>query len=62
MGWLPIVATVVVGLMVGVELSVAFLVNPIVDRLPGNAGVVARSDGARTLGASCPCGTSARAR
>jgi len=54
MDWLPIVAVVVVGLMVGVELSVAFVVNPIVDRLPGNAGLLARSDGARMLGRAMP--------
>jgi hypothetical protein len=52
--WLPIVAVVVVGLMVGVEASVAFVVNPIVDRLPGNAGLLARSDGAQMLGRVMP--------
>jgi Anthrone oxygenase len=54
MEWLSIVTVVVVGLMVGVELSVAFVVNPIVDRLPGNAGLLARSDGARMLGRVMP--------
>jgi Domain of unknown function (DUF1772) len=54
MEWLPIVAVVVVGLMVGVELSVAFVINPIVDRLPGNAGLLARSDGGRMLGRAMP--------
>lgn len=54
MDWLPIVAVVVLGLMVGVELSVAFVVNPIVDRLPGNAGLLARSDGGRMLGRAMP--------
>ncbi len=54
MDWLSIVAVVVVGLMVGVEASVAFVVNPIVDRLPGNAGLLARSDGARMLGRAMP--------
>jgi uncharacterized membrane protein len=54
MDWLPIVAVVVVGLMVGVEVSVAFVVNPIVDRLPGNAGLLARSDGGRMLGRAMP--------
>jgi hypothetical protein len=60
MDWLPIVAVVVVGLMVGVEVAVAFVVNPIVDRLPGNAGLLARSDGARMLGRVMPfwyCGS-----
>jgi hypothetical protein len=54
MSWLPIVAVVVVGVMVGVEVSVAFVINPIVDRLPGNAGLLARSDGARMLGRLMP--------
>lgn len=54
MDWLPIVAVVVVGLMVGVEASVAFVVNPIVDRLPGNAGLLARSHGAQMLGRTMP--------
>ena len=54
MDWLPIVAVVVVGLMVGVEVSVAFVINPIVDRLPDNAGLLARSDGGRMLGRLMP--------
>lgn len=54
MDWLPIVAVVVVGLMVGVEASVAFVVNPIVDRLPENAGLLARTDGGRMLGRAMP--------
>ena len=54
MNWLPILTVVVVGLMVGVEASVAFVINPIVDRLPGNAGLLARSDGARMLGRTMP--------
>ena len=54
MDWLPILAVVVVGLMVGVEASVAFVVNPIVDRLPENAGVLARADGGRMLGRLMP--------
>ena len=40
--------------MVGVEASVAFVINPIVDRLPGNAGLLARSDGGRMLGRAMP--------
>lgn len=52
---LLVVATIVlVGLMVGVELSVAAFVNPIFGRLPNNAGVAARSDGARVLGRVMP--------
>ncbi len=54
MEWLSIVAVVVVGLMVGVEVSVAFVVNPIVDRLPANAGLLARADGGRMLGRVMP--------
>jgi uncharacterized membrane protein len=50
-----IVATVVlVGLMVGVELSVAAFIEPIFDRLPNNAAIAARSDGARVLGRLMP--------
>ncbi|MCA5892314.1 DUF1772 domain-containing protein [Isoptericola sp. NEAU-Y5] len=54
MEWLPIVTVVVVGLMVGVELSVAFVINPIFDRLPEDVGVTARSEGARMLGRLMP--------
>ncbi|MCK9792772.1 DUF1772 domain-containing protein [Isoptericola sp. 4D.3] len=54
MEWLPIVAVVVVGLMVGVELSVAFVMNPIFDGLPENAGISARSHGGRMLGRVMP--------
>ncbi|WP_309572608.1 anthrone oxygenase family protein [Deinococcus sp.] len=51
---LVVVTVVVVGLMVGVELAVAAFVNPIFDRLPGNGGVAARSNGARVLGQVMP--------
>src|SRR5689334_22047416 len=54
MSWLPVVAVVVVGLMVGVEVSVAFVINPIADRLPDGAGLLARSDGGRMLGRAMP--------
>jgi hypothetical protein len=54
MEWLPIVAVVVVGLMVGVELSVAFVINPITDALPEDARVLARAHGARMLGRLMP--------
>ncbi|WP_264030809.1 DUF1772 domain-containing protein [Cellulosimicrobium sp. SH8] len=54
MQWLPIVAVVVLGLMVGVEVSVSFVINPIVDRLPENAGLLARADGGRMLGRAMP--------
>lgn len=54
MEWLAVGAVVVIGLMVGVELSVAFVINPIADRLPDRAGLLARSDGARMLGRLMP--------
>jgi uncharacterized membrane protein len=48
-------ATVVLfGLMVGVELAVAVFINPIFDRLPGDGGPAARSDGGRVLGRAMP--------
>lgn len=49
-----VVAVVLVGLMVGVELAVAVFVNPIFDRLPDNGGLAARSDAARVLGRVMP--------
>ncbi|GAA2730009.1 DUF1772 domain-containing protein [Streptomyces nogalater] len=51
---LEILTTVVVGVMVGVEFSVAFFVNPILDGLPGDNGLRARTHGARLLGAVMP--------
>ncbi|MFJ9419229.1 anthrone oxygenase family protein [Streptomyces sp. NPDC101227] len=51
---LAIVTVVVVGMLVGVEFAVAVFVNPILDRLPDNGGVAARSDGARVLGRVMP--------
>ncbi|WP_395298094.1 anthrone oxygenase family protein [Kitasatospora hibisci] len=51
---LSVVTVVVVGLMVGVEFAVAVFVNPILDRLPDNGGLAARSDGARILGRVMP--------
>jgi len=51
---LMIVTIMLVGLMVGVEFSVAAFVEPIFDRLPDQAAVVARSDGARVLGRVMP--------
>ncbi|MHB9854121.1 anthrone oxygenase family protein [Streptomyces krungchingensis] len=51
---LAIVTVVVVGLMVGVEFAVAAFVNPILDRLPNDGGLAARSDGARVLGKVMP--------
>jgi len=54
MSWLHVLAVVAVGLMVGVEVSVSFVINPIVDRLPGNTGLLARQDGGRMLGRAMP--------
>jgi uncharacterized membrane protein len=51
---LAVVTVVVVGLMVGVEFAVAVFVNPILDRLPNDGGLGARSDGARVLGRVMP--------
>ncbi|MFF4507499.1 anthrone oxygenase family protein [Streptomyces sp. NPDC001401] len=51
---LAVVTVVVVGMMVGVEFAVAVFVNPILDRLPNDGGLAARSDGARVLGRVMP--------
>lgn len=51
---LTVVTVVVVGLLVGVEFAVAVFVNPIFDRLPDDAGLAARGDGARVLGRVMP--------
>jgi uncharacterized membrane protein len=51
---LAVVTIVVVGLMVGVEFAVAVFVGPMLDRLPNDGGLAARSDGARVLGRVMP--------
>ncbi|WP_369246251.1 anthrone oxygenase family protein [Streptomyces sp. R41] len=51
---LAVLTVVVVGMMVGVEFAVAVFVNPILDRLPNDGGLDARSDGARVLGRVMP--------
>lgn len=51
---LEVVTTVVVGLMVGVEFSVAFVINRILGALPGDADQLGRSHGGRMLGAVMP--------
>lgn len=51
---LGILATTIVGIMVGVELAVAVVVNPITLRLPAGPSLTARADGARMLGAVMP--------
>ncbi|MFD3515292.1 anthrone oxygenase family protein [Streptomyces sp. NPDC058657] len=51
---LEVFTTVVVGLMVGVEFSVAFIINRILDALPGDNGQLGRAHGGRMLGAVMP--------
>ncbi|MFF2813355.1 anthrone oxygenase family protein [Streptomyces sp. NPDC058000] len=51
---LKVVTTVVVGLMVGVEFSVAFVMNPIFNALPEDSGQLGRAHGGRMLGAVMP--------
>src|SRR3546814_18758475 len=51
---LEVVTTVVVGVMVGVEFSVAFVINPILDALPEDSGQLGRAHGGRMLGAVMP--------
>ncbi|MFF0561540.1 anthrone oxygenase family protein [Streptomyces sp. NPDC004266] len=51
---LEVFTTVVVGVMVGVELSVAFVVNRILDALPEDSGQLGRAHGGRMLGAVMP--------
>ncbi|MFJ4191378.1 anthrone oxygenase family protein [Kitasatospora sp. NPDC089509] len=51
---LEVFTTVSVGLMVGVELSVAFVMNRIFAALPEDAGQLARAHGGRMLGALMP--------
>lgn len=51
---LAVVTTSVVGLMVGVEFAVAFVINPIMLRLPAAASLAARADGARMMGRTMP--------
>ncbi|MEV6022828.1 DUF1772 domain-containing protein [Streptomyces sp. NPDC052036] len=51
---LAVITVVIVGLLVGVEFAVAVFVNPILDRLPNDGGLSARSDGARILGRVMP--------
>ncbi|MFJ8909105.1 anthrone oxygenase family protein [Streptomyces sp. NPDC102359] len=51
---LEVVTVVVVGLMVGVEFSVAFVMNRIFDALPEDSTQLAHSHGGRMLGAVMP--------
>jgi uncharacterized membrane protein len=51
---LQVFTTVAVGVMVGVEFSVAFVINRILDALPGDSGQLGRAHGGRMLGAVMP--------
>ncbi|MDH6577864.1 DUF1772 domain-containing protein [Kitasatospora sp. MAP5-34] len=51
---LEVVTIVVFGVMVGVEFSVAFVINPIFNALPGDSGQLGRAHGGRMLGAVMP--------
>ncbi|HWG24904.1 DUF1772 domain-containing protein [Actinospica sp.] len=51
---LEVFTTVEVGLMVGVEFSVAFVMNRIFNALPDDSGQLARAHGGRMLGAVMP--------
>lgn len=51
---LAVSALIVTGTMVGVELGVASVLNPILDRLPADGRLAARSDGAGAMGRLMP--------
>jgi uncharacterized membrane protein len=51
---LEVVTIVVVGVMVGVEFSVLFVMNRILDALPGDSGQLGHAHGGRMLGAVMP--------
>ena len=51
---LEVVTTVVVGLMVGVEFSVAFIISRILDALPDDSSQLGHAHGGRMLGALMP--------
>ena len=51
---LEVITTVVVGVMVGVEFSVLFVVNPILNALPEDSGQLGHAHGGRMLGAVMP--------
>jgi uncharacterized membrane protein len=51
---LEVLTIVVVGLMVGVEFSVAFVINPILSGLPDDSAQLGRAHGGRMLGALMP--------
>ncbi|MFF7414064.1 anthrone oxygenase family protein [Streptomyces lydicus] len=51
---LEVVTTVIVGVMVGVEFCVAFVMGPILNALPGDSGQLGHAHGGRMLGAVMP--------
>jgi uncharacterized membrane protein len=51
---LEVLTTVVVGLMVGVEFAVAFIMNRILDALPEDSGQLGHAHGGRMLGRLMP--------
>jgi uncharacterized membrane protein len=51
---LEVFTIVVLGVMVGVEFSVAFVMNPILNGLPEDSGQLGRAHGGRMLGAVMP--------
>ncbi|PKV92647.1 putative membrane protein [Amycolatopsis echigonensis] len=51
---LAVCTIVVVGVMVGVEFSVAFVINPILNGLPDDSNQQGRAHGGRMLGALMP--------
>ncbi|MBP2327935.1 putative membrane protein [Kibdelosporangium banguiense] len=51
---LEVFTTVIVGVMVGVEFSVAFVINRILDSLPDDSALRGRAHGGRMLGAVMP--------
>ena len=51
---LEVVTIVVIGMMVGVEFSVAFVMNRIFNALPEDGGQLGRAHGGRMLGAVMP--------
>ncbi|MEV0783608.1 DUF1772 domain-containing protein [Streptomyces sp. NPDC050423] len=51
---LEVFTTVVVGLMVGVEFCVVFVMKRILDALPGDSGQLGHAHGGRMLGALMP--------
>jgi uncharacterized membrane protein len=51
---LEVVTTVVIGVMVGVEFSVAFVMNPVLNALPEDSRQLGHAHGGRMLGAVMP--------